>query len=154
METSLVVHCLPQSARLFIFNRATRPLSYQLHQLSMDFVTQKALLLEICYAIKRFLSPIICLTSTGKGWPTLCVQRSPWHKWSWISFWQAQTSPLTLHAGLSSMWWCTWKNKVRNAWIVLIHVTVPACATVLGKMPLSQLSQSCSVTWLGHFELK
>lgn len=46
-ETSLTVHCLPQSVRLF-FNRATRLLSYQLR---MGFVMQKALLLEICYVI-------------------------------------------------------------------------------------------------------
>lgn len=69
---------------------------------------KEALLIEICYAIKTVFNLVVCLIFVGKGWPTLYTTDLRDH--------------VSLHSGLrhhhhlmlSSLWWCTWKYKVRN----------------------------------------
>lgn len=123
----------------FFFNRATWLLSYQLHQLSMDSVMKKALLLEICYAVKTVLNLIICLSSAGKGWPTLYIQ---WDQ-------HGASNHRSLHSGLrhhhdrfmlGSPWWYIWKYRSEMHVSALIPVAVLAHGRVIGKMQLTQLS--------------
>lgn len=54
-------------SKIIFFNRSTRLLPYQLHQLSMWWKTD--LLLGICYA----LNLTACLLSAGRGWHALYI---------------------------------------------------------------------------------
>lgn len=110
----------------------------------------KSLLLEICYSIKRFPKLITSLISAGKGWPTIYIQAPTCSKWPQISSQLAQMPPLLLYDSFSSKRWCIWKWEMHTS--ALLCVTVLAHGSVIGKIELIQLPQSCSASCIGHRE--
>lgn len=110
----------------------------------------KSLLLEICYSIKRFSKLITSLISAGKGWPTIYIQAPTCSKWPQISSQLAQMPPLLLYDSFSSKRWCIWKWEMHTS--ALLCVTVLAHGSVIGKIELIQLPQSCSASCIGHRE--
>lgn len=110
----------------------------------------KSLLLEICYSIKRFSKLITSLISAGKGWPTIYIQAPTCSKWPQISSQLAQMPPLSLYDSFSSKRWCIWKWEMHTS--ALLCVTVLAHGSVIGKIELIQLPQSCSASCIGHRE--
>lgn len=109
---------------------------------------KKALLPRICYSIKTVWNLIVCLSSAGKGWPTLYIQ------WEHHGADDHRSHHSRLRHNhyrflLGSPWWCSWKYKVRNVCI----------CTYLCRCPCSQqgnrqnavdsaaLILQCKVSW-------
>lgn len=123
-------------SKIIFFNRTTRLLSYQLHQLIWSLWWKTDLLLGINYAVKTVLNLTACLLSAGRGWHALHSQYSD-HRSLQSRFRQH------LHLMLSTPWWCIWNARWEMCAVALGCVVF----LLMARVDSAALILHCKVAW-------